>query len=89
MRARRGKRKTGNPPVDSGHKTSSGSNRILKLTRHAEQLNEIEQTLIRKIGTTHITDRDTDALICQLQIATNRIISQLKEMREESESVPR
>lgn len=56
------------------------STRLIRLKRTAENLEQVEQSLIRRMGLADRTDRATDKLICQLQIQTNRLLAQLDEL---------
>ena len=70
-------------PTPSGPNQTDRSTRLIRLKRTAENLEQVEQSLIRQIGIAHTTDRATDKLICQLQIQTNRLLVQLGELIDE------
>lgn len=72
------------PPGPTEPTQDDRSKRLIRLKRTAENLDEIEKSLIRRIGATHTTDRATDKLICQLQIQTNRLLAQVGEFIDES-----
>jgi hypothetical protein len=58
-------------------------NLVTEIHHTADSLDQIEQTLLRKLGIGQATDRATDQLICQLRIETNRLIEQISELLED------
>ncbi len=53
---------------------------LLKLNRNTRRLVSVEQDLIRRISENYDIDRRTHRLMTEIQICTNRILSQLEEM---------
>lgn len=58
-------------------------NLVTEIHHTADSLDQIEQTLLRKLGIGQATDRATDQLICQLRIETNRLKEQILELLED------
>ncbi len=56
--------------------------RLLKLTRNTERLKFVEEELVRKIGRDIRIDRETNELLCEIQICVNRLLIQVAEMRQ-------
>jgi len=53
---------------------------LLKLNRSTERLASVEQDLIRRISENYDVDRRTYRLMTEIQICTNRILNQLREI---------
>lgn len=55
--------------------------RFLRLNRSTERLVSVERDLIRKISENYAIDRGTYRLMTEVQICTNRILSQLQDLQ--------